>query len=168
MNPNGHERVDPDEDIRAILKNHHKKIYYVCRLFAHNYKQHRELFVSILSAASRSIQKRKSKKEKYVLFLRACINMAALHSIATSLSPDRENEPGAYKSPDYQKSMNNLRNALQGMTDYEKIHLFLHSENVIPEEIAEISGHSIPENKKRGPKHNRQFIPFIKEKLIWS
>jgi hypothetical protein len=168
MNPGDKKKSDGGEDIRGLLKNNHKKIYFVCRLFANSYRQHQNLFVSILSAASQNIQHSKREKEKYVLFLRACINMAALHSIANGLCPEEEKEIGKYKSPDYQKSMTTLRDAMQGISDYEKMHLFLDAENVIPAQIAAVEGSATPENKKRGEKHKNPFAPFIKEKLIWS
>jgi hypothetical protein len=95
--------------------------------------------------------------------------MAALHSISTGLSADKEKENGQYKSPDYQKSMTKFREDIWGISDYEKIHLFLNGENVIPDEIAKVEGISATENKKRGEKHNKHFAPFIKKKkLIWS
>lgn len=168
MNPGDKKKSECEGDIRALLKNHHKKIYYVCRLFADNYRQHCGLFVTILTAASQNMQHSKTEKEKYTLFLRACINMAALHSISNGLSPDHEKETGRYKSPDYQHSMTKLRADIRDLSDYEKMHLFLSAENVLPDEIADIGGAATAENKKRGEKHNKQFAPFIKEKLIWS
>ena len=155
-------------DIRGLLKNHHKKIYYICRLFADNYQEHRRLFVNILAAAFQNLQHPNREKERQVLFLRACINMAVLHSISKSLCPLQEKEKGKYKSPDYQKSMSHFREAIGGISDYEKIQLFLLAENVIPEEIT-ASGVSTPgKNKTRGQKHNWHILPFIKKKLQWS
>jgi DNA-directed RNA polymerase specialized sigma24 family protein len=159
----------PAEDTRSILKRNHKKVYYLCRFFANNYKEHQYLFSSIISAAAQSIRGKSTQKEKQILFLRACLNMAALHSITRSLEqPEQSPENISYKSPDYQKSMLQFREAIAGITDYKKMLLFLHFENMSPDEISDISG--LPASNKKTSKQNtkKDFIPYLKEKLIWS
>jgi len=95
------------------------------------------------------------------------VNMVALHSITLEMQPavDRSIR---FKSPDYQKNMLQFRERMGELPDYEKMRLFLQFEKLSPGEIADLtgplpSGNAVP---KEGVKKN--FIPYLKEKLIWS
>src|SRR5271165_365016 len=88
-----------DTDLRSLLKQQHKTVYSICRLFARTYKEHQRLFMDIISAASQNIRFRKGKVSKHSLRWRACHNMAAFRSIP----PARESAPGReikFNSPD--------------------------------------------------------------------
>src|ERR1700761_2060773 len=125
-----------EPDLRSLLKNQHKKVYSICRFFAHNYQEHQRLFINIIAAASQNIRSRKSNSDdKQTMLLRACINMSALHSITLELEPafDRSIQ---FKSPDYQRSMSNFREAVKDISDLEKFRLFLELEKVGTEEIS--------------------------------
>jgi hypothetical protein len=156
-----------DEDIRSLLKSQHKKVYSICRLFAYNYKEHQALFANILAAASQMVRAGESKDEKKTLFLRACINMAALHSLSRELN-GLQNGGTVFESPDYQKSMSGFRTAIEGITDYEKILLFLNFEKVRAEEIPGLTG--LAPTSSRDPKQTvgQRLIPHVKEKILWS
>src|ERR1700748_285667 len=108
-----------DTDLRSMLKHQHKKVYSICRLFAHNYKEHQRLFTDIISAAAQNIRTRREKTDKHSLLLQACINMAALHAITRAMEPavDRSIQ---FKSPDYQRSMTGLHETVACLSDYEK------------------------------------------------
>ena len=95
------------------------------------------------------------------------MNMAALHSITLDLEPGADRSI-RFKSPDYQKNMLQFRERMGEIPDYEKMKLFLQLENVSPEEIADLTGPLPSRNvvPKEGVKKN--FIPYLKEKLIWS
>ncbi|HEY4109478.1 hypothetical protein [Puia sp.] len=162
----------PDTDLRSLLKHQHKRVYSICRLFAHNYKEHQHLFTNIIAAASQNIRTRKDNTDdKQTMLLRACINMAALHSISLELDSavDRTIQ---FKSPDFQRSMSNFREAMGGISDLEKFRLFLEFEKVSADEMLSLTG--IPANsratqrKKEAETARKNFIPYIKEKLIWS
>jgi hypothetical protein len=157
----------PDQDLRSLLKTQHKKVYSICRFFANNYKEHQRLFANIISAASQSIRTRRGEESKQALLLRACINMAALHSITLEMEPavDRSIR---FKSPDYQKNMLQFRERMGSISDYDKMRLFLEFEQLSPGEIADLTGPLPSRNviPKEGIKKN--FIPYLKEKLIWS
>jgi hypothetical protein len=156
-----------DEDIRSLLKSQHKKVYSICRLFANNYKEHQALFSNILAAASQMIRTGESNNEKKTLFLRACINMAALHSLSRDLNGPRDG--GAiFESPDYQKSMVGFRAAIEGTTDYEKILLFLNFEKVATEDIPGLTGLAPSPSKDPKQTVGQRLIPHIKEKILWS
>ncbi|HZE84512.1 MAG TPA: hypothetical protein VE035_09395 [Puia sp.] len=152
------------EATRSLLKNQHKKIYSICRLFTSNYKEHQHLFAGIIAATARSIESDKTNEEKGTLLLRACINMAALHSLAGSLGKGNEIQ---FKSPDYQRSMLKFRETVGEITDYEKILLFLHFEGVAPTEITALSGFQSSGRKSPETKAKRSFIPYLKG-LIWN
>ena len=108
---NNHSKSGFDTDLRSLLKLQHKKVYSICRLFANTYKEHQRLFTDIIAAASQNIRSRKESGNKETLLLRACINMAALHSIALDLQPGHDRTI-KFKSPDYQRSMTEFRNAV--------------------------------------------------------
>jgi DNA-directed RNA polymerase specialized sigma24 family protein len=157
----------PDQDLKSLLKSQHRRVYSICRFFANNYKEHQRLFVDIIAAASQAIRSRRGEESKQVLLLRACINMVALHSITLEMEPavDRSIR---FKSPDYQKNMLQFRERMGDIPDYEKMRLFLQFEQLSPGEISDLTGPLPSRNvvPKEGVKKN--FIPYLKEKLIWS
>jgi hypothetical protein len=162
-----------DTDLRSLLKGQHKRVYSICRLFAHNYKEHQHLFTNIIAAASQNIRTRKGNSDdKQTMLLRACINMAALHSISLELEPavDRTIQ---YKSPDYQRSMSNFRETMGSISELEKFQLFLELENVSREEMPSLTGLTVNSRINIRKKTNeaavrKNFIPYLKAKLIWS
>lgn len=161
-----------EPDLRSLLKNQHRKVYGICRFFAHNYQEHQRLFIDIIAAASQNIRSRKDGSEdKQTMLLRACINMAALHSISQELEPaaDRTIQ---FKSPDYQRSMSGFRELVKDLSDLEKFRLFLELENVAPENIPALTGVANPspgkQKKETEAASGKNFIPHIKEKIIWS
>jgi hypothetical protein len=158
-------------ELRSLLKNQHKKVYSICRLFAHNYQEHQRLFADIIAAASQNIQSRKDNSEdKQTLLLRACINMAALHSISLELEPAQDRTI-QFKSPDYQRSMTNFRETLKGASDLEKFRLFLELEKVSTDQMPGLTGiqpGSVIRKNQREAAPAKNFIPYLKEKLIWS
>lgn len=147
-----------DTDLRSLLKQQHKTVYSICRLFTRTYKEHQRLFTNVMSAASQNIRFRKGSASKQTMLWRACINMAALHSMTAE--PDVEMK---FKSPDYQRSMVELGTAVGDASDYEKFHLFLNLENIA-------SGDLFGSIDRPAPKTSwsSQFLPFLKESLIWS
>ncbi len=163
----------PDTDLRSLLKHQHKRVYSICRLFANNYKEHQHLFTNIIAAASQNIRSRKDNSDdKQTMLLRACINMSALHSISLALAPagDRSIQ---FKSPDFQRSMTNFSESVGIISDLEKFRLFLEFEKVSPEEMISLTGinniNSRPANRKdEAEAAKKNFIPYLKEKLIWS
>jgi hypothetical protein len=157
-----------DEDTRSLLKNQHKKVYFICRLFTNNYKEHQALLSTIFAAASRYVQRGKTPAEKKTLFLRACINMAALHSLSRGLDAQAGDGSIQFQSPDYQKSMVGFREAIGAATDHEKFLLFLGFEKVPPEEIPGLTGLSAVRSKEPKKAVGQRFIPYLKEKIIWS
>jgi hypothetical protein len=162
-----------EPDLRSLLKNQHRKVYAICRFFAHNYQEHQRLFIDIIAAASQNIRSRKdSSEDKQTMLLRACVNMAALHSISRELEADADRTI-QFKSPDYHRSMINFREAIQHISDLEKFRLFLELEQVAPENIPALTGVANPipapgKQKKEAQASGKNFIPHIKEKIIWS
>jgi hypothetical protein len=156
-----------DEDIRSLLKSQHKKVYSICRLFANNYKEHQALFANILAAASQMVRSGGSNNEKKTLFLRACINMAALHSLSRELNGPVDGGT-VFESPDYQKSMSGFRDAIEGITDYEKILLFLNFEKVGTGDIPGLTGLAPTPSKDPRQAVGQRLIPHVKEKILWS
>ncbi|HET6254754.1 MAG TPA: hypothetical protein VFE32_11800 [Puia sp.] len=152
-----------DTDLRSLLKQQHKTVYSICRLFARSYKEHQRLFMNILAAASQNIRFRKSGDvSKQTMLWRACINMAALHSITSTmeLAPDREIK---FKSPDYQRSMAEFSDSIGNSGDYDKFMLFIDFEKIDSDDLFGSVNRTAPQHT--GPVH---FIPYLKEKLIWS
>jgi hypothetical protein len=168
---NSSKRSGCEPDLRSLLKNQHKKVYSICRFFAHNYQEHQRLFINIIAAASQNIRSRRANGEdKQTMLLRACINMAALHSISLELQ-SAHNTTIQFKSPDYQRSMSSFRESVRGISDLEKFRLFLELENVPADEIVLFTGvaNRPPVKKQREvPAAAKNFIPYLKEKLIWS
>ena len=169
---NSTKKDGPDTDLRSLLKHQHKKVYSICRLFANNYKEHQYLFTNIIAAASQNIRTRKDNSDdKQTMLLRACINMAALHSISLELESavDRSIQ---FKSPDYQRSMMNFRETMGGISDLEKFRLFMEFEKVAPEDMVSLTGITPgsrnANRKKEAETARKNFIPYLKEKLIWS
>ena len=160
-----------DIDLRSLLKNQHKKVYSLCRLFARTYKEHQDLFINIIAAASQNIRSRKDAGDNQTLLLRACINMAALHSILADSNPAQD-QTIQFKSPDYQRCMSELDQAVGLAPDIEKFRLFLEFENVPPGELSGLTGisafHHTKSQQKVQDLPKKNFIPYIKEKLIWS
>jgi hypothetical protein len=158
-----------EPDLRSLLKNQHKKVYAICRFFANNYQEHQRLFVNIIAAASQNIRSRRDNRhDKHTLLLQACINMAALHSISLELAPAKDRTI-QFKSPDYQRSMSSFRGNLEGISDLEKFRLFLELEQVPADQMPAFTG--ITGNRKIGKETEApvwNFIPYLKEKLIWS
>ncbi|MBS1661364.1 MAG: hypothetical protein JST68_09980, partial [Bacteroidetes bacterium] len=128
-----------DADIRSLLKHQHKKVYSICRFFAHNYKEHQNLFTNIIAAASQNIRSRRENEDKQTMLLRACINMAALHSISTALEPETDRTL-QFKSPDFQRSITRFRESVGEASDLEKFRLFLAFEKMPNEELANLTG----------------------------
>jgi hypothetical protein len=166
-----------DVDLRSLLKHQHKRVYSVCRLFAHNYKEHQDLFTNIIAAASQNIRARRENSDKQTLIMRACINMAALHSITMDLQPVTERTL-QFKSPDYQRSMTKFRESIGDASDYDKFRLFLEFENMPAEELTHLTGLPLPKSVT-GKKKEKEiglptarkafnFIPYLKEKLVWN
>jgi hypothetical protein len=161
------------ESTRAFLKNYYKKIYSLCRFFADDYKEHQRLFADIIAATVQSIRRSGANEEKDTLLLQACINMAALHSITRDLETSAGTVPDGertiqFKSPDYQKGMVKFRDAMGPLSDYQKILLFLSFENVRAAEISRLSGIRAADRKRPEEQAKKSFIPYLKEKLIWS
>jgi hypothetical protein len=168
-----------DEDPRSFLRNQHRKVYSICRLFTNHYKEHQSLVSNILAVACRCIGPGKSTAERKALYLKACINMAVLHSLSEGMKKD---SPGAaspsdasdlpvqFKSPDYQKSMLGFRSSTRGISDLERILLFLHFEKVAPEDIPGLTGLAPSAVRTQEPRQavGQRFIPYLKEKIIWS
>jgi hypothetical protein len=158
-----------DDDSRALLKNLHKKVYSICRLFTDNYAAHQSLFTDIIAAAAQNLRTNKTGEDKQSLFLRACINMAALHSITSGLSSPTDTGI-QFKSPDYQKSMTHFRQLVGKAGDYEKIMIFLNFEKWPADRNEELSGLSpVPDRPMAHPalQKDREINPTLKDKLIW-
>lgn len=167
-----------DIDIRSLLKHQHKRVYSICRLFAHNYRDHQNLFINIIAAASQNIRFRRDNADRQTLILRACINMAALHSISMELEPSADRTL-QFKSPDYQRSMTRLRESVGEASDYEKFRLFLEFEKMPADDLTHLTGLPLPRSSA-GKKKEKEielplprktlfnFIPYLKEKLVWS
>jgi hypothetical protein len=151
-----------DTDLRSLLKQQHKTVYSICRLFARTYKEHQRLFKNIISAASQNIRFRKDGVSKQTMLWRACINMAALHSITSTMeqAPEREVK---FKSPDYQRSMEELGNSIGNAGDFDKFLLFLGFEKINSNDL--FGSINRPTSQPAG---SAQLIPFLKEKFVWS
>lgn len=149
-----------DTDLRSLLKQQHKTVYAICRLFARTYKEHQRLFSNVIAAASQNIRFKKSHTTKQTMLWRACINMAALHSITSDQTATPQMQ---FKSPDYQRSMAEFGATIGEASDYEKFQLFLDLENISSEDL--FGSINRPAPKAAG---SYQLIPFLKEKLIWS
>ena len=160
-----------EPDLRSLLKNQHKKVYSICRFFAHNYQEHQRLFINIIAAASQNIRSRKDNSDdKQTMLLRACINMAALHSISLEMEPAHD-ATIQFKSPDYQRSMSSFRESVRGISDLEKFRLFLELENVPADDMPALTGvtnRPAAKKQREAPAPTKNFIPYLKEKLIWS
>lgn len=161
--------TDLGDHLRSILKHQHKKVYSVCRIFATNYKEHQALFANIVSAVTQGIIGRKGKEEKETLFLRACLNMTALHSICLHLKGDHD-ETIQFKSSDYQDKMVRFREAAGEMSDFDKMLLFLQLEKCPANEVSNLIGLApvIAKGQLEKERSKMNFIPYLKEKLIWS
>jgi hypothetical protein len=151
-----------DTDLRSLLKQQHKTVYSICRLFARTYKEHQRLFMDIISAASQNIRFRKGSVSKQTLMWRACVNMAALHSITSTMeqAADREIK---FKSPDYQRSMTGLSESIGNAGDYDKFLLFMDFENIDTNDLFGSVNRPIPQAAG-----SVQVIPYLKGKLAWS
>jgi len=165
-------KAGPDTDLRSLLKHQHKKVYSICRFFANNYKEHQRLFIDIIAAASQNIRFSKGECEKHTLLLRACINMAALHSIRLDLEPGVNREIH-FKSPDFQRNMIQFRESVGDVSDLDKFRLFLALEKVTPDEMGDLTGFPATDQQAAGAAGGKErllknFIPYLKEKLIWS
>jgi hypothetical protein len=68
-----------------------------------------------------------------------------------------------FKSPDYQKSMVNFRQAMGELSDYQKILLFLHFENVAAAEVPRLSGLAVVGRTGPEERIKKSFIPYLKE-----
>lgn len=160
-----------------MLKNQHKVVYSICRFFAHNYQEHQRLFTNIIAAASQNIRSRKkeSSEDKQTLLLRACINMAALHSITMEMEPPTVRTI-QFKSSDYHQCMTKFRESMGEISDLEKFRLFMHLEKVAPGDMAGLTGLDAINPGKYYPgrknetstTQGKNLIPYLKATLIWS
>ena len=157
----------PDQDLRSLLKAQHKRVYSICRFFANNYREHQRLFADIISAASQNIRYRRGNDSKQVLLFRACLNMSALHSICLDMEGNTDRTI-QFKSPDYQKNMLQFRERMGEVSDYEKMRLFLGFQNVPQADIDDLTGPMPSKKVVKGERVKKNFIPYLKEKLIWS
>jgi hypothetical protein len=68
--------------------------------------------------------------------------------------------------------MTNFRDTMGTISDLEKFRLFLGFEKVAPEEMVSLTGISpgsrTVTRKKEADTARKNFIPYLKEKLIWS
>jgi hypothetical protein len=68
--------------------------------------------------------------------------------------------------------MTNFREAMGSVSDLEKFRLFLEFEKVAPEEMVSLTGITLGgrnlTRKKEADTARKNFIPYLKEKLIWS
>ena len=162
-----HKKEGSDQDLRGFVKAQHKKFYSICRIFANNYKEHQRLFFDIIAAVSHSIRNNRSHHEKQTLLLRACVNMSALHSIALSMEP-QTNRSIQFKSPEYQNCMVRFRESIAETTEYEKILMVLSFQKLSREEARDITGVATTKVAAAAAIPGKNFIPYLKEKLIWS
>jgi len=172
MNNSSHKR-GCEPDLRSLLKNQHKVVYSICRFFAHNYQEHQRLFVNIIAAASQNIRSRKDHSaDKQTLLLRACINMAALHSISLDMAPAQDRTI-QFKSTDYHQSMTKFRESMGEISDLEKFRLFMQLERVAPGDMSGITGLDAGNlyarrRKERETTQGRTLIPYLKATLLWN
>jgi hypothetical protein len=164
---NPKKKTGSDTDLRSFLKHQHKRVYSICRLFANNYKEHQRLFADIIAAASQNIRSSREKGAKDTLILRACLNMAALHSIRLDMEQNTDRTI-QFKSPDFQRTMIQFRESLGEISDLAKFRLFLELECVTPEEAADLTSTNDPRALKIQESPKKNFIPYIKDKLIWN
>ena len=162
-----------EPDLRSMLKNQHKVVYSICRFFAHNYQEHQRLFTNIIAAASQNIRSRKDHSDdKQTLLLRACINMAALHSISLEMEPAHDRTI-QFKSSDYHQCMTKFRESMGEISDLGKFRLFMQLEKVAAGDMAGLTG---VDDRNRYNGHKREtettqgknLIPYLKATLIWS
>jgi hypothetical protein len=160
--PNMHQSAKScaDTDLRSLLKHQHKTVYSICRLFARTYKEHQHLFINIIAAASQNIRSRNDGTDKQTMLWRACVNMAALHSIGMEAEPSRTME---FKSPDYQRSMSELGEVLGNASDYDKFLLFIGFEKISSGDLFGSGQRPVQASSKTA-----HFIPYLKEKLVWN
>ena len=92
--------------------------------------------------------------------------MAALHSICQDMQPNTDRSI-QFKSPDYQKNMVQFRTRMGEVSDYEKMRLFLGFQNMSEIGIDDLTG-SLPSNVVSSEGVKKNFIPYLKEKLVWS
>jgi hypothetical protein len=151
-----------ETDLRSLLKQQHKTVYSICRLFARTYKEHQRLFMNVLSAASQNIRFRKKDISKQTMLWRACVNMAALHSITSTMEQASDHEI-KFKSPDYQRSMMELGDSIGNVGDYDKFLLFIDFEKIDSGDLFGSVNRPAPQTV--GSVH---VIPYLKDKLIWS
>jgi hypothetical protein len=158
-----------DTDLRSLLKNQHRKVYSICRFFATNYKEHQQLFVDIIAAASQNIRFLMGKEDKQTLLLRACINMSALHSISLSMQGEADRTI-QFKSSDYQRSMQNFRDSIGELSDLEKFRMFLEFEKISRDEITGLVGPVAvkPQQAANAAPVKKNFLPSLKDKLAWT
>jgi hypothetical protein len=151
-----------DTDLRSLLKQQHKTVYSICRLFSRTYREHQRLFMDIISAASQNIRFRKGSVSKQTLMWRACVNIAALHSI-TSTMEQAADQDIKFKSPDYQRSMTGLSESIGNAGDYDKFLLFVDFENIESNDL--FGSVNRPTPQAAGSVH---VIPYLKAKFAWS
>ncbi|HVS98441.1 MAG TPA: hypothetical protein VHE54_18240 [Puia sp.] len=162
-----------EPDLRSLLKNQHKVVYSICRFFAHNYQEHQRLFTNIIAAASQNIRSRRDHSDdKQTLLLRACINMAALHSISLEMAPSHDRTI-QFKSTDYHHSMTKFRESMGEISDLEKFRLFMQVENVAPGDMSGLTGLDARNlyagrRKERETTQGKNLIPYLKATLSWS
>lgn len=159
----------PNGDIRSFLKNQHRKVYAACRLFASTYREQQELFSNMIAAASHSIMGSKTEKDRNILLLRACMNMAALHSISHSLQ-GVSNKDIQFKSPDFQNTMTRFRGAVGEISDYSKLRLYLQLEGINPDQFNRLTGQPTIERKPSlsWSWSGKNFIPYLKQIMVWN
>jgi hypothetical protein len=156
-----------------MLKNQHKVVYSICRFFANNYQEHQRLFTNIIAAASQNIRSRKDNSaNKQTLLLRACINMAALHSISLEMAPAHDRTI-QFKSSDYHQCMTKFRETMGEISDLEKFRLFMQLEKVASDDMSGLTGldagnHYTGRKKEIETTQGKNLIPYLKATLIWS
>ena len=68
--------------------------------------------------------------------------------------------------------MTNFRDTMGSISDVEKFRLFLEFEKVPPDEMVNLTGFDLNNRpvprKKVAEATRKNFIPYLKEKLIWS
>ena len=124
----------------------------------------------------------RDRRDKNSLLLNACINMAALHSIDLELAANthhprtnsannhhfRTDREIQFKSPEFQHSMQKFSEAVGDIQDYEKICLFGQLENISPDEIGDLVGIAHADTRREWSWSGRNFIPYLKQKLVWN
>jgi hypothetical protein len=67
--------------------------------------------------------------------------------------------------------MSSFRESVRGISDLEKFRLFLELENVPADEVPALTGvtnRPLAKKQREAPAPAKNFIPYLKEKLIWS